>query len=328
MIDPIVRCTLEVQPFARGVVGAATREVAFLRLEDEWSGRVGFGECAPLHGLHRESLAEAIAALEDFIDGVRDLDELPPSAAFAASCAVATSEGLGGGLAPDVEVAAFFGQGVDALTDGELARLAGAGVVKLKVGRAAVEDDRRLIGRVLDALPAARLRIDGNRRLSRADCESMLRGFDAARFEYLEDPLAEPAELPALSRATGIAVALDETVVDRTAAARALREELARSGCVGAWVLRMSALGSLEAVYAAAADAARLSADAVLSTAYESSYTLRLAVHVAAAMPNARRAHGIGTAHMLLHDACMSAVVRDGRIAGEPLPVPIAEAWS
>ena len=123
-------------------------------------------------------------------------------------------------------------------------------------------------------------------------------------------------------------VALDELVVDASPSARALREELAATKCVAAWVLRMSAIGSLDAVHDRAAEAARCGADVVLSTAYESSYSLRLAVHLAAAIPNARRAHGLGTAHLLLSDSCASAAIRDGVLAGVPLPVPFAEAWS
>jgi hypothetical protein len=45
-------------------------------------------------------------------------------------------------------------------------------------------------------------------------------------------------------------------------------------------------------------------------------------------MPNARRAHGLGTAHVLLQDSCASAAVIDGALAGAPVPAPFAEAWS
>jgi O-succinylbenzoate synthase len=328
MIDPILRASLEVQPFARAIVGAASREVAFLRVEDDATGRVGFGECAPLAGLHRETLDEALAAIEDWMDGIREVDELPPSAAFAVSCALATSEGFAGGIVRDAEVAGFFGGTAAELTDGEVARLRGMRSVKLKIGRASAADDRALVARALDALPQARLRLDGNRRMARASCTDILRGIDPARIEYLEEPLADPSELAELSRATGMPVALDELVVDGSDDARALREDLARTKCVAAWVLRMSAVGSLDRVYDRAAEAARLGADAVLSTAYESSYTLRLAVHLAAAIPNARRAHGLGTAHVLLQDSCAAAVVLDGRIAGTSVPAPFAEAWS
>lgn len=328
MIDPILRVSLDVQPFAQRVVGSATRDVAFIRIEDDVTGRVGFGECAPCSGVHRESLDDALSAIEDWMDGIREVDELPPSAAFAVSCALATSMGFGTGIVRDAEVAGFFGGTAAELTDGEVARLRASRSVKLKIGRASVADDRALLARALDALPSTRLRLDGNRRMSLASCAELLRGIDPSRIEYLEEPLSDPSELAALSYQTGMPVALDELVVDTSASARALREQLATTRCVAAWVLRMSAIGSLDAVHDRAAEAARLGAEVVLSTAYESSYSLRLAVHLAAAIPNARRAHGLGTAHLLLSDACASAAIRDGMLAGEPLPVPFAEAWS
>ena len=89
----------------------------------------------------------------------------------------------------------------------------------------------------------------------------------------------------------------------------------------------MSTIGSLDAIRATAAEAARLSTDAVLSTAYESSYSLRVAVHLAASIPNATRAHGIGTASLLEQDSCEPAIARNGFIDGAPLPIPFAKAW-
>jgi L-alanine-DL-glutamate epimerase-like enolase superfamily enzyme len=84
VIDPILRVSLEVQPFARAIVGGASREVAFLRIDDEVTGRVGFGECAPLPGLHREDLDEALAAIEDWMDGLRAVPsaEIPAGQGF------------------------------------------------------------------------------------------------------------------------------------------------------------------------------------------------------------------------------------------------------
>ena len=109
MIDPILRVSLEVQPFAQRLFGGTTREVAFIRIEDDVTGRVGFGECAPFAGVHRETLDESLAAIEDWMDGIREVDALPPSAAFAVSCALATSMGFGTGIVRDAEVAGFFG---------------------------------------------------------------------------------------------------------------------------------------------------------------------------------------------------------------------------
>ena len=229
MIDPILRVSLEVQPFARAIVGGASREVAFLRIDDEVTGRVGFGECAPLRGVHRETLDDSLAALEDWLDGIRETDDLPPSAAFAASCAIATGEGFGSGIARDADVAALHAGGVAELTDVELARLRGTKSLKLKIGRAAPAEERALIARALEGLPGVRLRLDGNRRLSLADCIDLLRGIDPAHVEYLEEPIVNPAELGDLADATGMTLALDELVAVRAALRAPLCRRFRRS---------------------------------------------------------------------------------------------------
>jgi len=324
----ILRVALPVKPEARALVGSDVREVAFLRVVDEATGRVGFGECAPLRGLHRETLDEACEALEEWIDGARALEELPPSAAFAASTATEMLDGFGAKPCVVAEVAGFFAGTAEQLIGDELTRLSQFRSVKLKIGRASLADDRALVERALEVLPHARLRLDGNRRMSLAACSEVLRGIDPARIEYLEEPLADPSALPQLSRDTGLSVALDELVVENSPDARRLREELARTGRVSAWVLRMSAIGSLDAIRARAAEAEALGVPrVVLSTAYESSFALRVAVHLAASIPNARCAHGIGTAALLAEDSCAPAFPVRGEIAGDALPTPFAEAW-
>ncbi|MCE2884025.1 MAG: o-succinylbenzoate synthase [Planctomycetaceae bacterium] len=331
MIDggtEILRIALPIKPEAQALVGATEREIAFLRVVDESTGRVGFGECAPLAGLHREPLDEAIEALEAWSDGACDLDELPPSAAFAASTACAMLDGFGARTCAAAKVAAFFPGGLADLDERVVAAFADASCIKLKIGRADVATERALLQRAFDAWPSARFRLDGNRRMELDACVSLVRGLEPGRIEYLEEPLSDPSELVGLSRATGVPVALDELVVDGSPEAMRLRRALSPADGVVAWVLRMSAIGSLEAIRARADEAARLGVDVVLSTAYESSFSLRAAVQLAASLPNARRAHGIGTAALLAEDSCASARVVRGEIAGEPLPVPFAEAWS
>jgi o-succinylbenzoate synthase len=321
----ILRVSLPVRPEARGIVGCDAREVAFVRVVD--GPHAGFGECAPLAGLHRESLDECIEAIERWSDGEIEFDAMPPCAAFAASCAVETAEGFGTRVSGPVAVAGFFAGSAEDFDGAAIQALGGARSVKLKIGRADERAERALIARVLDALPSARLRLDGNRRLSEAECVARVQGFEAERFEYLEDPLKDPSRLVALSARTGIAVALDETIVDQSREARALRDELSRQDCVTAWVLRLSALGPLARVRELAHEAEERGAHAVLSTAYESSYGLRLAAHLAASIPNARCAHGLGTSWVLAEDACAPARASGGFLDCAPLPAPFAEAW-
>lgn len=326
----ILRVALAVEPEARGIVGCAARETAFLRLVDGLTGRVGYGECAPLPGLHREGIDEAIESLEAWIDGALGIDELPPSAAFAASTATAMLDGFGAAPCAPAKVAAFFAGGLADIDAHAVAALADAPVIKLKIGRAGVREERAFLERAFAAWPRARFRLDGNRRMTLEDCIDALRGVDRGRIEYVEEPLARGEQLHLLSAEAGVVVALDELASESGDDARARRAAFAENGRrdVGVWVLRMSAIGSLEAIRARAAEAAALGVDVVLSTAYESSFALRVAVHLSATIPNARRAHGIGTARLLAEDSCAPARVVRGEIAGEPLPAPFAEAWS
>ena len=321
----MLRVSFPVVAKARALVGSPTREAVFLRVNDGVCA--GFGECAPLAGMHHESLDDAMTALEEWSDGARELEELPPCAAFAASCAVETMEGFGQQAVRNAAVAHLFVRDGNAHGDELFFELRDARVVKVKIGRASAAFEMQLLRTLLRELPHIQLRLDGNRSLTRDECMERVHGLDAARIEYLEDPLRNPHELASLAHATGIRIALDETVLDDSIEAIALRESLARDGCVAAWVLRMSRLGSLESVRIRAAQAASLGADAVLSTAFESSYSLRVAVHLAASIPNARRAHGLGTAWVLANDSCAPALIEDGAIAGTPLPIPFAQAW-
>ena len=321
----MLRVSLPVLAQARQLVGVDAREIIFVAMRDQ--ERIGFGECAPLPGLHSESLEFCMESIENWSNGLCEMKSLAPSAVFALSCAMETLNGFGARSVAPAKVAHFFPGTFAQCDQAAIDSLCGANIVKIKFGRDNESNDRALLSRLCNSLPTAKFRIDGNRLLSRDECVARLQGVDASRVEYLEDPLRDPSQLGLLAKSTGIAIALDETVVDQSAQAHALRESLAHEGCVAAWILRMSLIGSLDAIRAVAADAARLSADAVLSTAYESSYSLRVAVHLAASIPNATRAHGIGTASLLGQDSCEPAIARDGFIDGAPLPIPFAEAW-
>jgi o-succinylbenzoate synthase len=338
----IARAAFPVHPGAWPVVGTEVRNSIFVRLER--GDALGFGECAPLAGVHPETTDECAAVLEplqyappalawdDETEVDRWMATLPAPARFAFSCARETFAGLGALPCEPSRVAAFFPGGADELDDSAVAALADAPVVKLKIGRASESEERAFLARALAALPGATFRVDGNRRLTLAECTARVRGLDAARFEYLEEPLRDPSELGALHRATGIPVALDESVREPAppgspGPADLPRMRLSSQGGVCAWVLRMSAFGDLSTVRRTAAEAEARGIDVVLSTAYESSWSLRLAVQVAASIPNARRAHGIGTAHVLSADACLPALPRAGILDGQALPIPIAEAW-
>lgn len=324
----LVRASFPVRPRDRSVVGVDARDAVFVRLDRD--GRVGFGECAPLGATGAGSLAGCIQSLEAWAASGAPPGEIPPmpaAARLAATEAIETMAGFGATPCAPVASAAYFGAGPDALDEASIDRLRLGASVKVKVGRAPMRDERRMLERILRELPEARLRLDGNRSMALEACAELVRGLPAERFEYLEEPLADPADLGVLFRRTGIAIALDELVVDASDEARALRDRLTSDAGACAWVVRLSRIGTLDEVRRVARDAVAHGCDPILSTAYESSWSIRLAVHLADALGARSRPHGLGTADVLERDACAPATLVGGCLGGEALPVPLEDRW-
>ena len=324
----LMRVRFPVRARDRSVVGVDARDAVFVRLEHD--GRTGFGECAPLGATGEGSLEGCLRALEAWAAAGAAPDEIasmPAAARLAASAAMETLAGFGASPCDPIASAAYFGAGPDALDGAAIERLRRGAAVKVKVGRASAPDERRMLERILRDLPATRLRLDGNRSMGLEACVELVHGLPAERFEYLEEPLADPADLGRLHRRTGIAIALDELVADRSAEARTLRGRLADDAGTCAWVVRLSRLGTIDEVRRVAHEAAECGCDPVLSTAYESSWSIRLAVHLADALGARRRPHGLGTADVLEVDACVPASLEGGLLPGEALPVPLEGRW-
>ena len=189
----MLRVSLPVRKDAQSIVGVEGREVLFLCARSD--SRSGYGECAPLAGLHTETLDECMLALEEWSDGLIEIDALAPSAACAASMALETLDGFGARAVQPVRVAQLFAGALAHCTDAALHELRDARVVKLKFGRASEADERELLTRFMHALPAAHFRVDANQRLTLDECVARLRGIDAHRIEYLEDPLRDASRL-------------------------------------------------------------------------------------------------------------------------------------
>jgi L-alanine-DL-glutamate epimerase-like enolase superfamily enzyme len=127
--------------------------------------------------------------------------------------------------------------------DRELGTLVAQGYrsVKLKVGRVALEQDRRRIDRVLDRLGRhVRLRLDANRAWPPSVARRALAGLGDPRIEYVEEPVAE-GRWPEIGPAP-VLLAADETLQGRSAPASL--SELRCFG-VGVIVVKPMALGLL-----------------------------------------------------------------------------------
>jgi O-succinylbenzoate synthase len=269
------------------------REGLLLELTGE-DGEVGWGEASPLPTFSRESLDEAAAQLRGLASSMigrevtdgwldpdgpfsRELDsmDLAPSARFGLELAFWDLYGTSRGRSlaelvtthprATVPVSALISAPPDeALEEARRVRSAGYEAVKVKVGARAVEEDVELVRAVSGELDdAVALRLDANRAWSLGEAERFARGTADLRFEYVEEPLAEPAQLPSFVGTWDVPVALDESLADLEP--EALEDhEYAR-----AIVLKPTLLGGISRTLHFARRASDLGIKPVISAAYE-----------------------------------------------------------
>jgi len=252
------------------------REGLLLRLGDE-AGARGYGECAPLPGLHAESLERVRAQLVDWAE-LLPLDlESPPRRDPGSPAVPPLFESLDeelpgyGGLAPSLRWAlgsallnlCAEGSGrtpadllcpgaarrlrVNALFDGDEADLqafvqaappGGWSAVKVKVGRRDPRTEIRTLRSLRSELgDSLELRLDANRSLAFENAVELAREARLCGVRWIEEPLADPARLQEFHQRTGLPVALDESLLDP-----ALRG-LWREPLVAAWIVKPALRG-------------------------------------------------------------------------------------
>ncbi len=291
----------------------AEREGFFVRIEGD-SG-VGISEVAPLPGVHRERVEDCIAALAAWSgdDAPAVIDRMPPSLAFGLSVALGLAAGEPLLARPLRSVV-----GVNELClDGAMPSV-DARTVKVKVGRGDALAEREHLATILRERPRATLRIDANRTLSLESAKRLFDGLDPARIDYLEEPLAAPLELPALHFATGLSIALDESLHEPEH-----RAALETAPGVVAHVVKPTLLGSVRALRARAERTARQQLRTTVTSTFESGYTLWVLARLVTWLPNAGGDHGLGTAGMLLEDPAAPPALRDHAIATDAPPPAI-----
>ena len=154
--------------------------------------------------------------------------------------------------------------------------LASVRELKIKVGRGTAAAERKALRELLDALPPhIPLRLDANRAWHLDEACERLRDLPLERFQHIEEPVADPGALPAFHQATGLRVALDETL-------REAEGTDAHGPHVEAWIVKPSAHGIADTL-ALAARAASLGVRVVISSCLETRLGLGALAHLAAA---------------------------------------------
>lgn len=301
-----------------------------LTLDCQWQG---FGEIAPLEGFEGVKIEECLNNLKEFTKGLAieefhdELDglfrqiglcPLIPEVRFGVETALysalarklqkplsylwgesPSSAIMVNGLLQEEEP---LGQAVN-----DLFRK-GFQSIKLKAG-AAVKKDIERVRAVLKMLNnRARIHLDVNQRWSYEDALCFAGAIDSRRIEYIEEPFKDTEKIPDFFHKTGIASALDESLISQGGKAVKTREG------VRAWVLKPTLLGGIRKALVMADDAKKNGIQIVVSSSFESGIGLFSLIQLAAGLGGTCRA-GIDTLRYFEKDLLKAPfVIQEGKI--------------
>ncbi len=203
-------------------------------MKDE-QGRGGAGEIAPVPWFGTETVEAALVVCRrlegDRTDAFLEaaLESAGPCTRFGFGCALEELDGSGvgrrRGAAPAAPRAARLLPAGSAVLEAWQSHWSnGYRTFKWKVGVEEGKDERVLLRKLLAALPAeARLRLDANGAFSAAGCAAWMEALAGEpRVEFLEQPMPPGYErkMASMAEASGVRVALDESVATREQAER------------------------------------------------------------------------------------------------------------
>ena len=267
------------------------REGLLLRIDDH-SGSWGWGDVAPLPRFSRETIEDAEVAMAGVarwlcragVDSRTnnpeswlglDAASVPPSSVrFGVETALANltrsiETGVNADLACFDGVVPVSGLLVGSpervIKEARRLRKSGCRAVKLKVGSRTVACDADLTRSVRQAIgDDISLRLDANRSWSFREAVEFGRAIGQAFVEYLEEPLRDPTRLGEFRDATGIPVALDESLLEIQP------DSLGDYRAVEAVILKPTLLGGIERAREWAVRARDLDIKPVVSGCFES----------------------------------------------------------
>lgn len=243
--------------------------------------RLGKGEIAPLPEFNQETLEQAredlLALTQAWLNGEElDLDANCPSVAFGFSMALLELEG---GLPQEgnYQAAPLCSGDPDDLVV-KLNEMSGKKIAKIKVGMYEAIRDGMVANMFLELIPDLSLRLDANRGWTPKKAEQFANYVNPqfrSRIEFLEEPCHTPEQSLEFTKATGIAIAWDETVRDDGF------EVTAQEG-VKAIVIKPTMVGSVTKCIELIEQTHLLGMQAVISSSIESSLALTQLARLAA----------------------------------------------
>jgi O-succinylbenzoate synthase len=268
------------------------REGIILKLEDQESGKTGYGEIAPLEPFGTESLEASlrhIFALKRMMTG-EELEtciaEAPAASAFGLRSALQSLHSA------EIEQASTSAlvhlDSLDATID--VLRSHGTSVFKLKIGIQPAKEEQEQLDTVLAELkPDEKLRLDPNQAWDLAIWKSWLPWLARAKdyIQFIEEPFNPESisseDLLKMAGESPVPVGLDESL------SRGRIQPWIDAGWSGFWVIKPSLHGDSDLWLSSL----RNSDKVILSSAFETGIGLSSIIRLAANFPAI--AHGLGT---------------------------------
>ncbi len=233
----------------------AVREGIILRLSDA-SGRVGWGEIAPIAAFGSESLEDALALCRSLSGEVtwKAIEQISsdfPACQFGFESAwegLQRSSLICTRTANQPETSVLLPTGMGALETWRIPWQRGARTFKWKIGVGAIASELALFQQLITALPdGTRLRLDANGGLNEQQACQWLERCDAVskcngvEVEFLEQPLPPHQfdQMLRLSQQFHTPIALDESVANLTQLQRCYQQ-----GWRGIFVIKAAIMGS------------------------------------------------------------------------------------
>ncbi|EHA14165.1 o-succinylbenzoate synthase [Halomonas sp. HAL1] len=246
------------------------REGLLVSINGQW------GEIAPLPGFSTETLveaeAESLACLVALSRGEKVSPTLP-SVQFGFDCAQRVWPlNLPSPLPPYPLLQGEPAELIQSLSTSHW-QASPPSRLKLKVARYAMEEELALIEKLAARLPTTKLILDANSGWAREEAQRFCERLPLAQIDYLEEPCAAFADTIAVAEATGVAIALDETL--------SRREEWNYHPQLKALVIKPTLIGSLSDCEVLVQRARAVNLCVVVSSSFESDLGLGLLARLA-----------------------------------------------
>ncbi|MCF7955218.1 MAG: o-succinylbenzoate--CoA ligase [Phycisphaerae bacterium] len=296
-----------------------TRKGALLFLTDS-NGNTACGELAPLETLHKESLDEAFEqltqlkenligiyippAFTEFTQGIETALPLAtfPSVTTAIEIAILNlfkDRGKFNDLENiEIPVNALLTANTDNICDSAKRLIAeGFTSIKVKVGRGNLDEEISVINELSKIVKEkATIRLDANRKWSLNTALEFCTETASPSIEYIEEPLSNINDIPEFTQKSKIPIALDETLVEKNI------EQIKQIKNIAAFILKPSLLGGFKKTADLVRYAKQNKISAVISSAFETSVSLKAYTIFAAKMNLQNTPHGLDTLKFLLED--------------------------